>query len=155
MTVPSGVTYYLVVNSVPLDTYAWRCLSYGDLFSGPAVRGSDLVMPGVAGARPYPRQVAATVVSLSIHVFGWLAQDGSSISDPLVGLATHRDYLRANLGLGLTTGDGTVAATFHRGGAPADQTGYVHVLAMAEWQNVGGKEATFRLDLSIPAGELT
>lgn len=155
MTVPSDLTYYLEVNSVPLDTYAWRCLSYGPLFSGPAVRGDDLVMPGAAGRRPYPRIKDATVVSLSMHVYGWRDQAGAAITVPLVGLATHRDYLRANLGIGSLTGNGTVATTFHRGGAPADQTGYVHVLAMADWENVGGREATFRLDLSIPAGELT
>lgn len=152
MTVPSSVTVYLEVNSVPLDTHAWRCLGYGDLFNGPRVRGTDLTMPGAVGVRPYPRLVDATVVSLSLHVFGHLDQDGGSIANPLEGLITHRDYLRTNLGLGLTTGDGTVPATFHRGSLDS-VVGDVTVLGIEDWRNRGGIEATFRLDLSIPDGE--
>lgn len=154
MSVPSDVTVYLVVNSVPLDTHAWRVLSYGDLFAGPTVRGSDRILPGAPGRRAHPRRVDATVKSLSMHVFGYKDQDGGAIADPLEGLLTHAAYLRANLGLGLTTGDGTVPATFNRGSL-ADWTGDVTVLAISDWQNIRGREATFRLDLSIPEGELT
>jgi hypothetical protein len=154
MTVPADVEVYLEVNSVPLDTHAWRVLSYGDLFSAPAVRGDDRIMPGAPGRRALRRLVDATVKSLSLHVYGWRDQDGGAIADPLEGLLTHAAYLRANLGLGLTTGDGTVPAVFHRGSL-ANLTGDVTVLAISDWQNVGGREATFRLDLSIPAGELT
>lgn len=153
MTVPSSVDVYLEVNTVPLDTYAWRCLSYADLLSGPAVRGGDLVMPGAAGQRPYPRIIDATVKSFSLHVFGYLAQDGTPITDPLEGLITHRDYLLANLGLGESTGDGTVPAVFHRGSLD-DLAGDVTVVALTDWQTLRGREATFRLDLSIPDGEL-
>lgn len=155
MSVPSEVTVYLVVNSVPLDTHAWRVLSYGDLFSAPAIRGGQgRVLPGAPGRRATPGVVDATTKSLSMHVFGYKDQDGAAIANPLEGLLTHAAYLRANLGLGLTTGDGTVAATFNRGSL-ADWTGNVTVLAIADWQNIGGREATFRLDLLIPAGELT
>lgn len=155
MSVPPEVTVYLVVNSVPLDTYAWRVLSYGDLFSAPAVRGGQgRTLPTAAGRRATPGYVDATTRSLSMHVFGHKDQDGGAIADPLEGLLTHAAYLRANLGLGLTTGDGTVPATWNRGSL-ADWTGDVTVLAIADWQNRGGREATFRLDLMIPAGELT
>lgn len=147
------LTVYLEVNSIPLDTYAWRCLGYGDLFNGPAVRGDDLVMPSAVGARPYPRRVSASVVSLSMMVFGHVDKDGTPIADPLEGLMANRDYLRTNLGLGDETGDGTVPAVFYRGSLD-NLAGDVTVLAMADWQNRGGKEATFRLDLSIPDGEL-
>ena len=154
MTVPAEVTVYLEVNSVPLDTHAWRCLGYGDLFAAPAVRGGDRVLPYAPGRRAHPRRVDATTKSLSMHVFGWKDQDGGAIADPLEGLLTHAAYLRANLGLGLTTGDGTVPAVFHRASL-ANLTGDVTVLAIADWQNIRGREATFRLDLSIPAGELS
>lgn len=153
MTVPSGVSVYLIVNSVPLDTYAWRCLDYSDLLNGPAIRGNDRLFPSAPGRRAVKRKVDATTVSLSMHVFGYKAQDGSAIAAPLEGLMTHRAYLRANLGLGLSTGNGTVAVTFKRGSL-ADLTGSVTVLAIADWQTINGREATFRLDLSIPAGEL-
>lgn len=155
MTVPSGVAFYLELNSVPLDTYAWRCLGYGDLFSGPPIRGGQgQVFPTAPGRRPTKGRTDAAVRSLSMHVYGWRAQDGSAITNPLEGLATHAAYLQANLGLGLTTGDGTVAATFHRGGL-ASLTGYVTVLAISDWQNIRGREATFRLDFIIPTGALT
>lgn len=154
MSVPSDVSVYLEVNSVPLDTHAWRCLSYGDLFSAPAVRGDDRILPGAPGRRAYKRVVDATVKSLSMQVFGYKDQDGGAIADPLEGLLTHAAYLRANLGLAESTGDGTVPATFHRGSL-GNLTGDVTVLAITDWQNIGGREATFRLDLSIPAGELS
>lgn len=154
MTVPSSVTVYLVVNSVPLDTHAWRCLSYGDLFNGPQVRGEDRILDGAPGRRAHPRYVDASTVSLSLHVFGHKDQDGGPIANPLEGLLAHSAYLRANLGLGKTTGDGTVVATFNRGSL-TDWTADVTVLAIADWQNIGGREATCRIDLSIPEGEFT
>lgn len=145
---------YLEVNSVPLDTYGWRCLDYSDLMDGPTLRGSDRLFPRAEGRRAKRRRIDARVVSLSMMVFGTQDQDNTPYSDPLLGLYANRDYLRANLGLAESTGDGTVNAVFYRDSL-ADLTGDVTVLAMADWQTVRGIEATFRLDLSIPAGELT
>lgn len=144
---------YLEVNSVPLDTYGWRCLDYSDLLNGPALRGTDRLLDGAPGQRAKRRRVDATVISLSIVVFGHVDKDGTPIADPLLGLIQNRDYLRSNLGLAESSGDGTVTATFYRDSL-SDLTGDVTVLAMTDWQTAYGKEATFRLDLSIPAGEL-
>lgn len=154
MSVPAEVEVYLEINSVPLDTHAWRCLSYGDMFAAPPVRGSDRIMPGAAGRRAVRRRIDASTKSFSIHVFGYKDQDGAAIADPLEGLLTHAAYLRANLGLAHSVGDGTVPAVFHRGGLTT-WTADVTVLAIADWQNIRGREATFRLDISVPAGEFT
>lgn len=151
MTITSD--YYLELNTIPLDTFAWRCLSYDDILNGPAVRGDDLVMPTAIGQRPYPRRIDRSVVALSMLVIGQYDEDGAEQADPFATMFEHRDYLRANLGLGLESGDGTVPATFYRGSLDPLE-GDVTVLAMAEWQVLGRGDATFRLDLSIPDGEL-
>jgi hypothetical protein len=155
MTVLPDVDYYLVLNSVPLDTYGWRVLSYDDLLSGPVLRGDDVVMPTAAGVRPYPRRIDVAVRSLSVVVDGRFDEDGDPYDDPFEGMIVNRDYLRANLGIGLTTGDGTVPAVFNRGDL-TDLAGDVTVLAMSDWQTVAAREGfgSFRLDLSIPDGEL-
>lgn len=154
MTVLPDVDYYLTLNSVPLDTFGWRVLSYDELLAGPELRGEDLTMPTAAGVRPYPRRIAATVRSLSVVVDGRFDEDGVPNTDPFEGMIVNRDYLRANLGIGLTTGDGTVPAVFTRGDLP-DLTGDVTVLAMADWRTFAAREGhgSFRLDISIPDGE--
>lgn len=146
--------FYLEVNNVPLDTHAWRCLSYDDLLNGPAVRGEDIIMPSAVGRRPKPRRIDALVVSLSMLVDGSVDEDGDALTMlPLEGVLSHRDYLVAELGLGSEVDDGTVPATFYRGDLNP-LAGDVTVLAITDWRVMGGTHASFRLDLSIPDGAL-
>lgn len=154
MTVLSGVTVYGVLNSVPLDTYGWRVIEggYDELLNCPALRGSDLVMPGVPGRRPYPRLIDASIVSIPMVIGGATDQDGTPYSDPLVGLLTNRDYLRDNTGFA-AGGDGTVTFTFNRGTLP-DWSGPVTNLGFNGFTKIGRYDAMVRLDLSIPDGEL-
>lgn len=155
MTVISDV--YLEVNSIPLETYGWRTvdIGYDELLNSPALIGSDLDMVTVPGVRPYPRRITVTVVSIPLLVAGAMDEDGTPFSNPLMGLMTNRDTLRAGLGIA-ADGDadrGTVTATFHRGDLPSWE-GPVTVLGLNGWTTLGGTDALVRLDLSIPDGEL-
>lgn len=149
---------YGVLNSVPLDTYAWEVVQdgYDELLDCPALRGIDVIMPGARGRRAYPREIDATVVSIPLHIIGSLTEDGTPISDEIEGMLTHRDYLRNNLGMpeDADADRGTVPFVFVRGGSLADWEGEVTFLGLHGFTTLGGGEALVRIDLSIPDGEL-
>lgn len=155
MTVLPTVPNYGELNGIPLDTYAWRVVNsgYDELLNCPRLRGTDLVMPGAQGVRPYPRIIDVTVVAIPMLVTGAFDEDGVPIANPRAGLLQHRDYLRANLGLA-ATGDGTVPFVFHREDPLIDWSGDVTFLGFNGWTTLGMSDALVRLDLSIPAGEL-
>lgn len=157
MTVLPGVDFYGVLNSVPLDTYAWRVVEggYDELLNCPALRGADLVMFGSQGRRGYPRIIDATVISIPLLVSGEFDEDGTPIANKREGLYEHRDYLRANLGLAADSDPdrGTVPFVFNRGSL-ADWTGDVTFLGFNGWTSIGRHDAMVRIDLSIPDGEL-
>lgn len=156
MTVISDI--YLEVNSIPLETYAWRTVepAYDELLNTPALIGADLDMLRTRGVRAYPRRVTATVVSIPLLVIGSSDEDGDPTDDPMVGMMTHRDTLRSGLGIANDAADadrGTVTATFYRRSLASWQ-GPVTVLGLNDWTTLGGGDALVRLDLSIPGGEL-
>lgn len=153
-------TRYATVNTVPLDTYAWRVIAggYDQLLNTPQVRGEDVIMPGATGVRAYPRIFTATIVSIPMLIVGSMDDDGAPISDPFEGMLQHQEYLQENLGIA-EDGDadrGTVEMVFVRGGALSSWTGEVTVLGLQDWVTLDGQtgEAMVRLDISIPAGRL-
>lgn len=149
------------LNGVSLDTPAWTVVApgYDELFNSPALRGEDLVMPTAAGVRAYPRVVTATVVSIPLLIIGQYTMAGAVNADPWVGLLTNRDYLRNNLGLpgtsGVNANRGTVVLALDRPGALATIDADVTFLGLQGFQTIGYGEALARIDLSIPAGELS
>lgn len=156
MSLLSGVDTYGQLNGVLLETYAWRTVGsgYDELLNTPALRGSDLVMPGAQGRRPYQRIIDATTVSIPMTITGLTDQDGNATANPKAALLWHRDYLRNHLGLADdAAADGTVTFVFHRDDLP-DWTGPVTFLGLAGWTTLGRYDAMVRLDLSIPDGEL-
>lgn len=151
MTVTS--TIYLEVNSQPLFTYAWRHLDITPLFVD-AVRGSDVVIPLVDGARPYPRRRTALEVSIPMRIIGGLSEAGAP-QEPWEGAILNFLALKNALGIGLTTGDGTVPATLHT--PTTSYSADVHVLGFPsmQWDGSGKGLLNTVLDLSIPSGEFT
>lgn len=148
-------TRYATVNSVPLDTYGWRVIAggYDELLDTPALRGDDLVMPGAAGVRAYPRVIDVTTVSIGMVINGKKNEAGTPYADPIAGMLTNRDYLEANLGIADDAADatrGTVPFTFVRAGALSTLTADVTVLGLRGWTTRGGGLALVRLDLSFP-----
>lgn len=157
MTVLPSVDDWGELNSIPLETYAWRTITggYDELLNTPALRGEDLVMPGAAGRRPYPRILDATTVSIPMLLTGEFDEDGNPTTNPRAALLFHRDYLRANLGLAADgdPDDGTVPFVLHRNDL-ADWSGPVTFLGIHGFTKLGDRNAMMRLDLSIPDGEL-
>lgn len=150
MTVTS--TVYLEVNTVPLHTYAWQHIDVGPLLVD-AVRGSDEVMPGADGVRAFPRRRHVIDVSIPMEVVGDYDEDGTPIADPWAGVIANFIALKDALGIGLTTGDGTVAATLHT--ATTSYSADVHVLGFPSVRYTGGTMLMTVLDLSIPSGAFT
>lgn len=145
---------YATVNSVPLDTYAWRVMAggYDAVLETPALRGRDLVMPGAQGVRPYPRYIDATTVSIGLVIDGKYDPDGAPKANPVTGMFQNRDYLEANLGIANDAADanrGTVAFTFVRAGL-STLTADVVVIGLRGWQTKGNGLALVRLDLVFP-----
>lgn len=147
-------TRYGILNGIPLDTYAWRVVDsgYDELLNTPQLRGEDITMPGAQGVRAYPRVIAATVVSIPLLIVGSLTEDGAAIADPYDGMLTHRDYLRANLGLADDSDPdrGTVPFVFIRGPILDAWLGDVTFLGIQGWTTLSGGDALCRIDLSLP-----
>jgi hypothetical protein len=145
---------YLELNGVPLSTPGWEMTEASDLWSGADVRGSDLLMPGAAGVRPYPRRPTVTGAVIEVYVFGDTAWDGTPYASLRAGLATNVMHLAA-LATPPGSGDGTVAAVLHYApGAPtASRSGRVHVVRW-RFARTGPGSGTGQFELSVPAGSL-
>ena len=126
---------------------------YSDLANAPALRGGDVVMPGARGQRGYERVVDATIVSLSMMMFGEVAPDGELYpGDAYEGLWVNRDFFLASVAVGQI-----VPAVFTRGENLPVLTGDVIVLAAEDWRmrpQTCQATATFRLDIKLLGGYL-
>lgn len=105
---------YLEVNGIPLSTPAWRLLDLSALLDLPPVRGENEIIPGVEGRDPLAHFFDENVLQFPIEVTGDAAPDGEAYEDPMLGWQTNVELLTEGLGFGLTTGDGTVPAIWHR-----------------------------------------
>lgn len=98
---------YATLAGVPLQTPAWTHENLWELWSGPAVRGGDVIIPGAQGARGYPRVVDARKVTIELVIFGDVDWQGVAQTDPRAGLWRNVQHLRT-----VTdppgTGDGSV-----------------------------------------------
>ena len=146
---------WLEIDGVPLSTPAWETTEASDLWSSPEVRGTDLVIPGAAGVRPYPRRPTVTPVTIELAIVGDVRWDGARHDDPRAGLAINCAHLEALTDPLTTATDGTRLAVLHYAqDTPWDtRQGRVHVLRLRIARN-GPMFATGQLELSIPAGAL-
>lgn len=146
---------YLEIDGIPLSTPAWYTTNMDDIWASAEVRGDDLVIPGAAGVRPYPRRPTVTKAAVELAVVGDTAPDGTP-QDQRAGLAANCAALRA---LAETTGiavDGTRPAVLHLApGAPVlTRTADVHVLRI-RFTRTGPNYAVGQMELSIPSGAFT
>lgn len=148
---------WLVVNTVPLETYAWQAMEdgYDDLLNTPQLRGEDLTLPGASGERPFPRVAGSLLVAVPLVIDGTRDQDGDPISNPRLGVRDHLRYLNANLGIASDgdPDDGTVPAEFHWEDGEVWQ-GDVIVLGLNDVVTLGRTGAMVRLDLKFPDGSM-
>lgn len=139
---------YLEIASTPLATPAWRILDLSRLY-GMAKRGSDLVMPGADGVRPYERRVTFRSVGLPLLVMGAQSRTGSANTNIWEGLDDNVDALMTAIVEPPGTTEGTRTAIWHR--ATGNLTADVHVERL-EPESWGLGWIRFTLELSIPAG---
>lgn len=140
---------YLIVNSTPLATPAWRLTSLVPLWSSAEVRGSDRLLPGATGVRPFRRRPTVTRLVFPGVVFGDRNREGVAYPDGRTGLHTNLDALHTAIVEPPATDAGTHAATWVKPGT--DKTADVHVVAFTPTR-LGPTSVRFTLELSIPAG---
>lgn len=92
---PPDVGGRLVINGVDLHCPGWAVLDVRELWvQSPNYRGSNVIIPGAAGERAYPRRRDAAVYSLRMVISGVVDDVGNEYSDPWVGLEANLAMLR-------------------------------------------------------------
>jgi hypothetical protein len=135
----------LSIEGVSLFTTRWTITSLAQLYRNPELRGSDRIIPGVAGVIPYLRRATVTRYSLPLVVSGY---DGAS--DPYVGTAAALHELSA-ICRPTNEGDGTRSAVFTMPHGPS-VTAQVHVIGLNG--DFAGPYWTGTFELSDPTGTL-
>jgi len=151
---PNVITRYphLEINGVPLATPAWEASDLNSLLQGPDQRGSDRLLPGASGVRPYKRRATVSKRSVRLVIFGDYDREGVAYADPFAGLVANIDYLRLNVSDPTGTGDGTRTAIL-RLSAVSAKTGSVHVEGL-ELSDDDPPTVRAVLMLSLPTGAL-
>ena len=141
---------HLEINSVPLATPAWSLANLFVMWSGPATRGQDRLIPGTTGALSNPRRPTVTSRTLLLDIFGDRDWEGASNADPRDGLWRNIAHLRANV----TDPGGDVTATLH---LPDGTTvsGPVHIESFELGGDLGPHAARAAIDITILHGALT
>lgn len=139
---------WLDIGGYPFATPAARITDLTPLFSAPALRGTDVIMPGANGARPYPRLRGVTKITLPGVVFGDADREGTAHTDARAGLFLNLDAIHAEV-TALAAGDGTRVATWTRGDGTVWKTG-LHVEGF-ECAALSPTTVRFRLSLSLPS----
>lgn len=144
---------YLTIDGVPLQCAGWTHTNLWEMWSGPATRGTDRIIPGAVGILSKPRRATARRVQLAVTIFGDRAWDGTPYVDPRVGLWTNVDHLRTNVTDPVTTGDGTRTAVLYLPDG-STVTGSVTVEAFTLGEGYGVAIPS-TIDITIPAGALS
>lgn len=142
---------YLVVNGITLCIRAFQITSLAALLDDAPLRGDDRIVPGATGVLPYKRRRTVSVRTLPLFVDGAWDRLDAAVANPRNGLIANLEWLKANLGIALASGDGTVTAVWHRPDG-STKTAAVHVLGLIGVQKTSPATAMTTLDLSIPAG---
>lgn len=116
-----------------------------------ATRGSNLVMPGVAGARPYAPIMDQLDVTLVWVVTGLFAPDGTPHTDQQIGVELNLEHYR---GVFTTGGDPAGEHDITLSFASSTFTGEAQLRDYAVVRT-GPGTARILTRLSIAAGELT
>lgn len=139
-------TYLQAKTTHPLATPAYRILDLSPLY-GLAMRGSVERVPYVDGGEGYQHRIDANSVTLTLHVAGRQASDGSTHSNVYAGLDDNIDELLANV-----VSPGTTAYRWYWYRATGDMLEadvFVEQFTPKAW---GAGWVRFGLGLVIPAG---
>jgi len=143
----------LTLNGVSMCIGAWCVSNVMCLWEDADQRGTDRIIPGVAGVLSYPRRPTETTKSMSIVIAGAVDHTGTPFSDPFVGLETNFAYLTANVTQPVATGAGTVPGVLTMPSG-ATRSAAVHVGPLRIDQQ-GGPIIVAKFELQIPSGAFT
>lgn len=142
----------LHINSIPLMCPGWRVTNLQVLDSAAATRGSDVVIPGVAGVKPRRRRTTVTERSLEMLFVGDRNWTGEPYANPFQGKKSNIRYFRHYVVRPPQTTAGTHTAVLtDADGQTVERPVHVTGFEVAEWIGAGKVRAV--LDLSIPDGE--
>lgn len=88
---------HLEINGVPLSTPAWEHTNLQAVLGAATVRGENVVMPGAVGVRAVRRRPTETNHTIELCVFGDRSWDGSTNTDPVMGLIANLEHLKTNV----------------------------------------------------------
>lgn len=142
----------LTINSIPLMCPAWRVLNLQVLDSAADTRGTDVLIPGVAGVRPRRRRTTVTERSLEMVITGDVNWAGAPYANAFQGKKSNVRYLRYYVARPPTTTAGTHTAVLTDADG-STTTRDVHVTGFEIENVIGVGKVRAVLDLSIPDGE--
>lgn len=110
----------LTIEDVSLNTPAWTLPDLSPLWATPTLRGSNRLIPGLAGRKAYKRRLDETTHTLPILITGFCDQIGTPYDDLGIsfsqGLESNIRFLQTAFGLddpsAIASGDSTLTATF-------------------------------------------
>jgi hypothetical protein len=139
----------LLIDGTSLHCPAWVATDLTPLWLPGEVRGSDRLLPGVVGVKPYRRRLTVTSVDLPMIVTGHVQPDGTLNEDGWAGLQENLAQLSSWV-TDSPADDGTWPAELIMPDG-SSRTADVHVLALRLGElGIGATLAS--IELSIPAG---
>ncbi len=144
----------LFINDVSMNTPAWNVLDITPLWMPPASRGTNVLIPYVAGKRAFPMRVDQTDYSLPMVISGAVDKDGNPDPDGVIAcLYRNLHYLRDNV---YGPVDGTTVTWPASIFLPWGDLLEADVQVMAIVPSLHISEVTkATLELRFPAGEFT
>ena len=142
----------LTINSIPMMCPAWRVLNLQTLDSAANVRGTDVLIPGLAGVKARRRRTTVTERSLEMIIRGDRNWAGDTYSNVFQGKKSNVRYLRYYVARPPTTTAGTHSAVLTDADG-STVTRPVHVVGFEVGDIIGAGTVRAVLDLSIPDGE--
>ncbi len=134
----------LFVGSVSLMCPAWAVIDVSPLRQGATHRGTDVLIPGVAGRVGMPRRKDATAFQLPMVIDCTVDRTGAATASVPAGLMVNVDYLEANVSGPVATGTGTRTVTL------GSKSGAAHV-SMQLGEQIGPLRRAV-LTLDFPGG---
>lgn len=141
----------VLVNGLTLHRPALCIMDASPLYTGPTLRGEDLLIPGVPGRKAMPRRADTTVTQLRMLLDGrYNPTTGAPVANSSAGLRAIKLWMRANV-TGPTGGDGTRTVTVNVPGG-GSISGAAH-LTYDVGERVGPMQRAL-LTVSVPLGVL-
>lgn len=82
---------------IPLNTPAWECTEYGEIYDAAPFIGENRAIPGVPGRLAMNREADQWAFTLRVTVFGQYDLEGNAYTDARVGVRSNLRFLRTNL----------------------------------------------------------